>query len=256
MTKKAGNWLIPLVKNKTSSLRLFCFPYAGGGASVFRNWKNFLSQDFDAYAFQAPGRETRFSEMPISDMGVLVKHAVDAIRPLADRPFALFGHSLGSTIAFETARQLQTEGFNPALLIVSGRQCPGAPSKRAPIGHLAETEFLKGLEGYNGTPAEVLRNKDLIELLLPMIRADFLLSENYLYQTQAGLLNCPILALGSNQDVWLDPAYLEGWSAFTSGGFESQWFEGDHFYLNQHTAELVAEINLKLLTYTNTLMHK
>ena len=251
MTKKAGNWLIPLVQNKTSALRLFCFPYAGGGASVFRNWKNLLSQDLDAYALQAPGRETRFSEIPISDIDVLVRHAVDAIRPMTDRPFALFGHSLGSTIAFETARQLQNEGFNPALLIVSGRQCPGAPSKRIPIGHLPEKEFLKGLEGYNGTPAEVLRNKDLIELLLPMIRADFLLSENYRYQAEAGILNCPILALGSHQDIWLDPAYLEGWSKFTSGEFESQWFEGDHFYLNQHTAELVAEINLKLHTYTN-----
>lgn len=252
MTKKAGNWLVPLLQNKNPALRLFCFPYAGGGASVFRNWKKFLSKDFEAYALQAPGRETRFSEMPISDMNALVKQTVDAIRPLTDRPFVLFGHSLGSTIAFETARRLQAEGFNPTLLIVSGRQCPEAPSKRAPIGHLPENEFLKGLEGYNGTPAEVLQNKDLIELLLPMIRADFQLSENYRYQAEADPLNCPILALGSKQDIWLDPAYLEGWTAFTSGKFESKWFEGDHFYLNQYTAELVAEINLKLSLYTGT----
>lgn len=246
--------MIPLTQNKSPAMRLFCFPYAGGGASIFRNWKNFLSKDIEAYALQAPGRETRFSEPPIADMEELVSQAVEAIKPLAHVPFAMFGHSLGSTIAFETARCLQELGHDPNLLIVSGRQCPGAPSKRSPIGHLPEKDFLEGLKGYNGTPTEVLQNKDLIELLLPMIRADFLLSETYRHQENAGLLRCPILALGSRQDVWLDPAYIDGWSKFTSGSFETQWFEGDHFYLNQYTADLVSQINLKLMTHTKVLL--
>lgn len=246
LNKKAAGWLIPLTQNKAPALRLFCFPYAGGGASVFRNWKNFLPQEIEAYALQAPGRETRFSEPPISEMQALVKLAAEAIKPYTDKPFALFGHSLGSTIAFETARLLQAEGIDPGLVIISGRQCPGAPSKRSPIGHLPEKEFLKGLEGYNGTPKEVLQNKDLIELLLPMIRADFLLSENYQHHQPSDLLRCPILGLGSKQDFWLDPVYLERWSQFTSGTFESQWFEGDHFYLNHHTEDLVKTVSEKL----------
>lgn len=253
LTKKAANWLIPLNTNNRPDFRLFCFPYAGGGASIFRKWKNYLPESIGAYALQAPGRETRFSEPPISDMDALVDQAVAAIKPFTDKPFALFGHSLGATIAFESARKLQELGLNPQLVFISGRQCPGAPSKRNPIGHLPEKEFLKGLEGYNGTPKEVLANKDLIELLLPMIRADFLLSENYQYRSEQGTLKCRLIAIGSKQDLWLDPIYLEGWSRFTTGGFESQWFEGDHFYLNHYTAELVESIASTLEIYTKSI---
>lgn len=236
---QASAWLQRLTgRSAEGSMRLFCFPYAGGGASVFRNWKTYLPKDIEAFAIQPPGRETRFSEPPVSDFGKYVEQSVQAILPFTDMPFALFGHSLGAAAAFETARVLEKHGISARLLIVSGRQSPGSPPTRAPIAHLADEEFLKAVASYNGTPAEVLNNRDLMELLLPMIRADFSLAEGYRYSPDLKL-RCPIIALASRQDQWLDPETIIGWSGMTEGPFESQWFDGDHFYLNRYTRELV-----------------
>lgn len=243
---KVSKWLVQLNQCPSPEVRLFCFPYAGGGPTVFRKWKNFLPTHFAAYALHAPGRDSRFSEESILDFTTLVDHAVESIRPFAEEPFVLFGHSLGSIVAFETARKLEQEGYQPELLIVSGRQCPLTPSKRKPISHLPEADFLREMATYNGTPAEVLANQELMELLSPMIRADFLLAENYRFQDNGSLLKTPILALGSNQDQWVNADDIERWSRYTSGEFESKWFEGDHFYLNLQTEVLIEYISDKI----------
>lgn len=226
-------------------MRLFCFPYAGGSASVFRNWKTYLPQNIEAFAIQPPGRETRFAEPPVSDFHEYLDQSVQAILPLTDTPFAIFGHSLGAAAAFETARLLEKRGIATRLLIVSGRQCPGSPSRRAPIAHLPDADFLKAVSSYNGTPAEILNNRELMEILLPMIRADFSLAEGYKY-TPGIELSCPIIAIASRQDEWLAAETIAGWSGMTKGPFESKWFEGDHFYLNQYTRELVELLSERL----------
>ena len=239
-------WLQRLTRDSVAgSMRLFCFPYAGGSASVFRDWNAYLPKNIDAFAIQPPGRETRFAEPPVSDFREYVKQSVQAILPFTDRPFAIFGHSLGAAAAFETARLLEKHGVATRLLIVSGRQSPGSPPRNAPIAHLPDADFLKAVASYNGTPAEVLDNQDLMEILLPMMRADFSLAENYRY-TPDLKLSCPIIALASRQDQWLDAETIARWSGMTAGPFESKWFEGDHFYLNQYTRELVELVGERL----------
>lgn len=224
---------------------MFCFPYAGGGASVYRGWNKHFSTEVELYSIQAPGRETRFSEPFVGSISELASAAAQAIQSTTDKPIILFGHSLGAACAYETARALQRAGRTPELLIVSGRQCPGTVSKRAPISHLTDTQFLQHVRTYKGTPAAVLENEELMELLLPLLRADFALAEHY-KPTAEPLLTCSILGLGSTQDEWLDVETLEPWGALTQGGFETHWFEGDHFYLNHHTAKLASLLKEKI----------
>ncbi len=244
-TIKPASWLIPLTPSKVGNLSLICFPYAGAGASVYRNWSKLLPHNLDAFAIQAPGRETRFLEPFVSSINDLANQAARAIMLETEKPVVLFGHSLGAACAYETARVLERLGRVPELLIISGRQCPGTASKRTSIGHLSDEQFIEHVRTYKGTPSAVLENKELMELLLPLLRADFNLSEQYRHAPEP-LLSCPILGLGSFQDEWLDHETLQAWGKLTQSGFETHWFEGDHFYLNQQTEELLNVIKEKI----------
>ena len=244
---KLSPWLLQIVRAAESPTAMFCFPYAGSGASIYRRWNSLFATEVDLYAMQAPGRETRFLEPFVNSVQELAAAAADAIQNVTDKPVILFGHSLGAICAYETARVLENLGRPPELLIVSGRQCPGSPSKRAPISHLPDGQFLNQVRNYNGTPAEVLNNAELMDILLPLIRSDFALAERYRPKSDP-LLTCPILALGSLDDEWLDVASLEKWATLTQGPFETHWFPGDHFYLNSQAQELVLFIKEKMVT--------
>lgn len=249
----SNKWLVPLTNYEHSRIRLFCIPYAGGGASVFRNWKHFLSKEIEAIAIQLPGRETRFSEPPISDFKQLIVQIIANIQPHLSEPFAIYGHSLGAAIAFELTHELERLGFNPDYVFLSGRQSPELASLRTPIAHLPDNEFLNQLMNYNGTPQEIFENKELIEMLLPMLRADFFLAESY-QNDHNKKIKADLSALGSYNDPWLTPKSLEGWRNKTAGKFASSWFKGDHLYLNQDTESLVRYIQatLKLLPVSIT----
>jgi medium-chain acyl-[acyl-carrier-protein] hydrolase len=246
---KLSPWLYPIIRSDESPIAMICFPYAGSGASIYRGWSKLFSTEVDLYAVQAPGRETRFTEPFVSTIQELATAAALAIQSVTDKPIVLFGHSLGSACAYETARVLEGRGRTPELLIVSGRQCPGTPSKRAPISHLSDSQFLNQVRHYNGTPTEILENAELMEVLLPLIRSDFALAERY-RPAPSPTLNCPMLALGSVDDEWLDVETLEQWATLTQGPFETHWFAGDHFYLNRHAQELVSFIKEKMVSLT------
>lgn len=248
---KHSPWIVPLKHSAAGSPSVFCFPYAGAGASVYRSWSKLFTPEMDLYAIQAPGRETRFSEDFVSSISELASIVTKEILNTTDKPVVLFGHSLGAACAYETARALEHMGCSPELLILSGRQGPGSVSKRAPIAHLSDTEFLQHVLTYKGTPAAVLENEELMELLLPLLRADFALAEQYKPSPEP-LLTCPVLGLGSTQDEWLDQESLERWGDLTLGSFESHWFEGDHFYLNHRTAELVSYVQKKITAQMKT----
>jgi len=239
MNSIQDRWLVPITPRRLSGVRLVCFPYAGAGASIYRSWSKFCPVEFECFAIQPPGRETRFADELIANVTNYAESAAQAIHTLpADRPLVLFGHSLGALAAYETALNLSLMGRPVDHLIVSGRQDPSTPSKREPIAHLSDAAFVKQMATYNGTPAEVIANRDLLELLLPMIKNDFAMSENYAARSSLKLA-CPVMAIGSLEDSWLDAESLEQWKDVTSGDFDMKWFSGDHFYLNHQTADLV-----------------
>jgi medium-chain acyl-[acyl-carrier-protein] hydrolase len=233
-------WL-PFVRPRPGAeVRLFCFPYAGGGASAFRGWAERLPGLVEACPVQLPGRETRFREPAFTRLTALVEALAGALAPRLDRPFAFFGHSLGALVAFELSRRLRRErGVRPTRLFLSG--C-GAPQTRAPapaIHALPAEEFREELRRLNGTPAAVLENDELLGLVLPTLRADFSLWETYAYLPGPPLA-CPITALGGLGDDAVGRRDLDAWREQTTGAFRLRMLPGDHFFL--HSAQpLVAQ---------------
>ena len=228
-------------------MRLFTFPYAGGGAGIYRPWSDLLPSWIDVCAVQPPGREGRFGTAPITDMPTLIQGVTAALLPLLDRPFAFFGHSLGSLLAYETALAIARKGAPaPLLLIVSGHVAPQLPPLRPPVYALPDDVLLREIARLNGTSTEVLQNPEILELFLPLLRADFQLADTYI--APAGeQLTCPIMALGSDDDDYLNAASLAAWGELTCGSFETHMFEGDHFYINSRRAALIAHITPALV---------
>ncbi|MBD1902832.1 thioesterase II family protein [Trichocoleus sp. DQ-A3] len=217
--------------NPLSSLRLFCFPYAGGGALNFRTWSQGLPVGVEVCAVELPGRGKRILEAPFTQALPLVQAIAHALLPYLDKPFAFFGHSMGALVSFEVARLLRREyGMSPVHLFVSGRSAPQLPLQEPPIHSLPQPAFIEELRRLNGTPKAVLENVELMELLLPILRADFAVLETYVYAAEPPL-QCPITAFGGLQDVKVSVDRLEAWRQQTSAKFSLQMLPGDHFFV-------------------------
>ncbi len=227
-----GRWFAVQKPARETRLRLFCFPYAGGTAQIYRAWGAGLPGTIEVCAAQIPGRGPRMNEAPYTNLAPLVEALTGAVAPLLDKPFAFFGHSMGAMIAFELARALQRErGVSPLHLFVSGRRAPQLPDDEPPTYNLPHDEFLEELRRLNGTPEEVLRHPEMMELLLPIIRADFSAVQTYDYRPGPPL-DCPVTAFGGTEDHEVGRDDLEAWREQTSAGFSVQMFRGDHFFLH------------------------
>jgi medium-chain acyl-[acyl-carrier-protein] hydrolase len=239
-------WLEHLKPNPGASLRLFCFPYAGAGAVIFRHWQAGLAGNVEVCPVQLPGRGKRIGEQPYTQMQFLIEALAQALLPHLDKPFAFFGHSMGALIGFEIARTLRKRyGLSPRQLFVSGRRAPGIPNLEPPTSNLPEAEFIETLHNLKGTPREVLDHPELMELVLPQLRADFTLCETYAY-APATPLDCPIGVFGGLQDAEVSREQLEGWRTETTAAFSLRMFPGDHFFLNTERALLLRALSQAL----------
>jgi medium-chain acyl-[acyl-carrier-protein] hydrolase len=235
-------WITCPQPSPAAKLRLFCFAYAGGGASVFREWSKVLPAEIEVCAVQLPGRETRLREPAITRLQPLVAAISQAIAPICDRPFALFGHSMGSLVSYEVAHCLHRHtGLYPAHLFVSGARAPHLPDPDPPIHALPQTEFLQELKQFNGTPIAVLENTELMELLLPTLRADFEVLETYTYQEHPPV-SCPISACGGTDDHTVSSEQLAVWQIHTNNRFSLRFFPGDHFFIHSARLSLLSYI--------------
>ena len=236
-------WLRISRPNPRARLRLFCFPYAGGAASIYRTWQQHLPAEIEVCAVQLPGRENRIQERPFTDVGPLVGALLPVILPSLDRPFALFGHSMGTLIAYELAQQLQQHGRTPTHLFLSGRRSPVLPEPDELLHTLpSDEQFLHELQQrYNNLPAVLFEDKELRELFLPLLRADFTLVETYDNPTPI-LLSCPLVTFGGREDRRATEAQLRAWQTLTVADFALHCFPGGHFYLNEQVQPLLATI--------------
>lgn len=243
-------WLHNWQHRPHACIRLFCFPYAGGGASIFRSWPGYLPQSIEVCPIQLPGREDRLGERPFSNISALIDAMVPVLLPYLDRPYAFFGHSMGASISFEFMRYIYHIGHSikPIHLFVSGRQAPQWPDIDPPSYGLPEPEFIEKLRHLKGTPEAVLQNAELLHLLLPLLRADFALCETYNY-THERPLECPLSAFGGLQDSEVPREALEAWREQTSGQFKVRFFDGDHFFLHKEKEQfsLLKALSLDLL---------
>ncbi|MFC6082821.1 thioesterase II family protein [Sphaerisporangium aureirubrum] len=224
-----------------AEVRLFCFAHAGGGAALFRRWEDHLAPGVDVCPVVLPGREGRLRETPYDRMDELITPLTEALRPYADRPYALFGHSMGSAVAWEVARSLTPGQGEPVLLFVSGRRAPHLPTTRRRFSDLSEDDLLVEMGNLNGTPTEVLDQPGLLDVFLPTLRADFTLNEHYT-PLPGPDLTCPISALLGDADPEVDPDEIAAWHDTTKGGFTLRVFPGDHFYLKGPRPEVLDAI--------------
>lgn len=241
-----NRWLVCPQPNSNATARLFLFPYAGGAPSSFNKWASEFPNHIEVSAVHYPGRGSRYNEPPIKEFSVLVDEIKNAIQPELDKPFFFFGHSLGAVLAFELARRINLQ---PQILFVSACGAPHVPNPNRPIHNLPDSEFVKSLQDLNGLPAEVSNNTELMELLLPTLRADFEAIENYKYVSHEHRLDCPIIAFGGADDSHVDRARLDAWAHHTNSSFKSKIFPGDHFFINTARRSVIDSMLTEMRSY-------
>lgn len=224
--------------------RLLCFPYAGGGPSVFREWSRALPPSVDVWAIHLPARESRIVEVPFTRLLLLAEAVTDAITAaicegMAEQRFAMFGHSLGALLAFEVARELRRRGGpRPSCLLCSGCHAPQIAPARSPIHQLPAGQFVQRLRELNGSPPNMLDNAELMDVVLPSLRADFEMYETYEYRP-GDPLDMWIAAFAGMDDreVMLDD--VAAWRDQTKASFQLHLVPGDHFFVNTARDELL-----------------
>jgi len=241
----SGHWVIRLNRGE-EMLRLVCFPYAGGSSQMFHSWVLGLPPRVGLYGVQLPGRGRRLQERSLDRLAPIVGAVVDALAPLGDLPLVLFGHSMGALVAFEVARALRDSlSVTPARLIVSAYSAPHIPRRAAPIHHLPRSQFIMEIRDLRGTPAEIFEDPELLDLLLPAVRADFAVIETYEPKTVEPL-DCPVLALGGLDDSLFSHQDLEAWRENTRSKFTLHMLPGDHFFIKNLAPQIVALISHEL----------
>ncbi len=226
------NWFFCNKPKHHASMRLFCFPFSGGGASIFRSWSDAMGENIEVRAVQLPGRESRFMEQRETDLSLLVSNIVDALQDYLDKPFAVFGYSLGALLAFEVSRELRRRNLAmPAHVFVAALGAPQTPPVHPPIAGLDDENFLQQIEYYYQPQGEAWENLELREFLLPVLRDDIALSENYVY-TDEEPISSPIDAFAGDLDLGAPPDLVQCWSDQTTDKMTYQSFPGSHFFID------------------------
>lgn len=239
-------WIRRFDPSPEATGRLLCFPHAGGSASYFFPVSRAMAPAVEVLAVQYPGRQERRAEECIEDIGELADRIAEAARPWTGRPLALFGHSMGATVAFEVALRLERDGIVPASLFASGRH---APSLYRPenVHRRPDAGLLEELRELSGTGAELLADQEFIRLILPPLRSDYRAVESYRYQPGARLA-CPVDALVGEDDPKAGVDEVRAWREHTNGPFALHLFSGGHFYLNNHMPAITSLIAGRLST--------
>lgn len=242
----SSSWARIRFPRPTARIRLICLPFAGGTANSYWEWPAHFPQDVEVVPIQLPGRADRLGEPVIDSADLLAERLLDGLRCHLDRPFAVFGHSMGALIGFELIRRLRAIGLEPVHFFASGCPAPHLPKDPSRHRHhLPNQEFITAVRELNGVPDEVLMNEDLMNLTLPALRGDFKLVETYRYRPQAPL-SCPLFAFGGLSDKEVRRDEVEAWSRHTIGPFHVSTLSGDHFFPNSNRLRLLRLISEEL----------
>lgn len=233
-------WLQAIRPNPEATLRLYAFPFAGGGASVFFPWAKHMGTQIEPWAIRLPGRETRLREEPIASFKAMRQVLLEELAPQLKPPFALLGHSLGAILAYTLARDLQRMGgAAPEALIVAGARPPARPIPRPLLSEMDDRHFVRELgERYNSLPPAVVQNPELLALVLPVLRADIQVYESFEYEAEP-VLGCRTAAFGGEQDPLVSAADVADWRGCCAAEFSHHVFPGDHFFLQSSVESVV-----------------
>ena len=232
-----------------AGLRLFCFPFAGGGTLLYRSWAEALRARAAVCPVCLPGREGRLNEPAFDSMDALVAALAKAIAPFLDAPFAFYGHSMGAAIAFELARALRRAGRPlPRGMFVSAARAPQFRLGHQPQAEPDDASLMEQLRRLEGVPAEVLANPALMRLAMPALRADARLYRNYVYRPEEPLA-IPIFAYGGDADPNVSQEQKGAWREQTAAAFGQTEFAGGHFFIQSARAQFLAALGEGLLGF-------
>jgi len=231
MSTKFNQWVTCPFPQPEAELRLFCLPFAGGGASIYRGWGKLLGSTVEVCPIQLPGRENRFSEPAFKNVQALAQALANQLQLYSNKPFAIYGHSMGALIAFELTRVLQSNGMEmPEVLMLGAHRAAHLPRTRETLYTLDDKTFIERLQRFGGFPEEVLASEELLQFLLPTLKADFTLCDTYTY-TDDLPLNCPIHVFAGVSDPEAPPAVMDSWRKHSSVDTHMHTFQAGHFFI-------------------------
>ncbi|MFF0885079.1 thioesterase II family protein [Streptomyces sp. NPDC003456] len=226
-------------------VRLVCLPHAGGSASFYFPVARALSPRVEVLAVQYPGRQDRRTEPAVADLHTLADRIAGALGPCTDRPYALFGHSMGAVLGFEVARRLEAAGNGPAELFVSGRRAPGVD--RTDEWHPeSDEEVVAEIRKLNGTGDALLDDAETLQMILPALRSDYRAVRGYRYRPGPAL-DCPVTAFTGDRDPRAGVDEVAAWANHTRSGFALRVLPGGHFFLVDQQAEVLGTVEDRLL---------
>jgi surfactin synthase thioesterase subunit len=237
----AGNSVRRFHPSPDAPARLVCFPHAGGAATYFFPVSKAMAPGVDVLAIQYPGRQDRHREPCVDDVRELADLIVPEVRPWLDRPAALFGHSLGATLAFEVALRLEDEGVALLGLFASGRRAPSRFRDQR-VHQRDDAGFVAEIRRLGGTESQLLDDDEMLQMILPTLRSDYRAAETYRYQPGPAL-SCPITVMVGDHDTQVTLDEASGWAEHTAGQFDLEVFPGGHFYLNTNAADVLKSIS-------------
>ena len=240
---ESNRWFPHIDASGEAKLRLFCFPYAGAGTSAFRGWEERLPKRVAVCPARLPGREARLEESPLENIGALIEHLAQAMARYLDKPFVLFGHSMGAAIAFELARTLRRQKRPlPALIAVSAARAPQFRRNYTPTPAPSDDELIEQLRRLEGMSGDLLENQELLKFALPALRADTTLYRNYIY-TEEPPFDCPIHAYCGLDDPNVTREQMAAWAGETTRSFDLKIFPGGHFFIHSQQTEFLEALS-------------
>ncbi|MFV0564076.1 thioesterase II family protein [Malaciobacter mytili] len=239
MNSISKNKWLQFESKQNVNLRLFCLPYAGGSASIYRLWQQEMPENIQVCKIQLPGRENRINEQAIDSMEVLIQILVKQLLSYFDKPFVLFGHSMGAMIVYELARYLTNyTSYTPLHIFVSACRTPNIAELKTTY-HLPNDEFINSLRQRGGTNEILLNNKEYMQMIEPTLRADLKLIEQW-HHNDIDKLNCPITIFGGLNDTLVSPFILKQWRQYTNNVFKLKLFKGGHFFINDPSVNIAS----------------
>jgi medium-chain acyl-[acyl-carrier-protein] hydrolase len=249
-----GRWLTRVKSCPDAEMRLFCFPYAGGNSQVYQGWAEFLSPKIEVIAIEAPGKGRRLLEAPCRTLDTLCDALIQNMTPLLMAlPFSFFGHSNGAAIAFDLASRLHERRLPlPEKLLLSAAPAPWAYRREKPYSTMSDAEFKLALRNFNATPEKLLDDDGVFNLLLPGLRADFSLLENYRYGSSQPLPISAHIFHGEFDEV--TDEQLRRWQDHIREPLSFESIAGGHFYIHSHVEHLIRKIEKQLLSSSPSLV--
>ncbi|MEU4833523.1 alpha/beta fold hydrolase [Streptosporangium sp. NPDC023615] len=244
-TSDADLWIRRFHPAGEGAPRLICLPHAGGSASYFFPLSKMLSPAVEVLSVQYPGRQDRRAEPCVDDLRELAARLLARLEGWTDPPPALFGHSMGATLAYEVTRLLEARGDAVRHLFLSGRRGPRC-RREDRMHRMGDDELVAAMAALDGTDPRLLADPDVRAMLLPALRGDYRAIETYVHRAGPEP-SCPVTALVGDDDPVTTPAEADAWRSHTGGPFELLTFPGGHFYLASHRAELTRLITSRLL---------